>query len=174
MNLTLAEAAIGAGAMLETPSSVANAGAIETSGYSIDSRTVRPGELFFAVRGERFDGHDFVAAALERGAVARWCRGPGSLPFPTRLWRTRCWLPKTRWLALQMLAAHVRRRWGRTVVAITGSAGKTTTKDAIAAALGAKLNVLKSQGNLNNAFGLPLQLLRLDAGSRVSRWSRWA
>ena len=58
MNLTLAEAAIGAGAVLEAPTSVENAGALITTGYSIDSRTVAPGELFFAVRGERFDGHD--------------------------------------------------------------------------------------------------------------------
>ena len=64
-------------------------------------------------------------------------------------------------LALQALAVHVRRQWGRLVVAITGSAGKTTTKEAVAVALGAKFNVLKSQGNLNNGFGLPLQLLRL-------------
>jgi UDP-N-acetylmuramoyl-tripeptide--D-alanyl-D-alanine ligase len=65
-------------------------------------------------------------------------------------------------VALQALAAQVRRQWGRTVVAITGSAGKTTTKEAVAVALGAKFNVLKSRGNLNNGFGLPLELLRLE------------
>jgi UDP-N-acetylmuramoyl-tripeptide--D-alanyl-D-alanine ligase len=65
-------------------------------------------------------------------------------------------------MALQALAAHMRRRWGKRVVAITGSAGKTTTKEAVAAALGAKFNVLKSRGNLNNGFGMPLQLLRLE------------
>ena len=65
-------------------------------------------------------------------------------------------------VALQALASHVRRQWGKRVVAITGSAGKTTTKEAIAAALATKFNVLKSQGNLNNDFGLPLQLLRLE------------
>ena len=70
MKLTLAEAAIGAGAVLEAPASVPNAGALVAHGYSIDSRTVAAGELFFAVRGERLDGHDYVAAALERGAIA--------------------------------------------------------------------------------------------------------
>src|SRR5215475_12509370 len=70
MKLTLAEAALGAGAVLEAPASHPNAGALVVDGYSIDSRTIAPGELFFAVRGERFDGHDFVAAAAERGAMA--------------------------------------------------------------------------------------------------------
>jgi UDP-N-acetylmuramoyl-tripeptide--D-alanyl-D-alanine ligase len=69
---------------------------------------------------------------------------------------------------LQALAAHVRRQWGRRVVAVTGSAGKTTTKEAIAAALGAKFNVLKSQGNLNNASACPCNCLRLEAGARVA------
>ena len=64
MKLTLAEAAIGAGAVLEAPSSIPNAGALHVSGYSIDSRTVAPGELFFAVKGDRLDGHNFIVAAL--------------------------------------------------------------------------------------------------------------
>ena len=69
MNLTLSEAAIGTGAVLEAPASVANAGALMASGYSIDSRTVGAGELFFAVKGERLDGHEFIGSALGRGAV---------------------------------------------------------------------------------------------------------
>ena len=70
MKLTLAEAAVGTGAVLEATASVPNAGALVAQGYSIDSRTIAAGELFFAVRGERFDGHDFVAGAVERGAIA--------------------------------------------------------------------------------------------------------
>jgi UDP-N-acetylmuramoyl-tripeptide--D-alanyl-D-alanine ligase len=161
MNLTLAEAAIGAGAVLEAPASVANAGASEVRGYSIDSRTVGPGELFFAVRGERLDGHDFVAAALERGAVAAVVSRARVAGLPDAALAFPLLIAEDPLLALQALAGHVRRRWGKHVVAITGSAGKTTTKEATAAALGAKFNVLKSQGNLNNGFGLPLQLLRL-------------
>ena len=69
MRLTLAEAAIGTGALLEAPASVMHTGALVANGYSIDSRTIAAGELFFAVRGERFDGHDFVAGAVERGGA---------------------------------------------------------------------------------------------------------
>jgi UDP-N-acetylmuramoyl-tripeptide--D-alanyl-D-alanine ligase len=162
MNLTLAEAAIGAGAVLEAPASWANAGTLTARGYSIDSRTVGPGELFFAVRGERFDGHDFVAAALARGAVAAVVSRTRVASLPDAGLAVPLLIAEDPLAALQSLAAHVRRQWGRRVVAITGSAGKTTTKEAVAAALGAKFNVLKSQGNLNNGFGLPLQLLRLE------------
>jgi len=168
VNLTLAEAAIGAGAVLETPSSVANAGALVVTGYSIDSRTVSPGELFFAVRGERFDGHDFVAPAFERGAVAAVVSRARAASLPDAALARPLLIAEDPLLALQSLAAQVRRQWGRRVVAITGSAGKTTTKEAVAAALGAKFNVLKSRGNLNNGFGLPLQLLRLTAEHEVA------
>ncbi len=162
MKLTLAEAAMGAGAVLEAPASVVQAGALVVSGYSIDSRTVVPGELFFAVRGDRLDGHDFVVAAVERGAIAAVVSRARVAALPDAALAVPLLIAEDTLVALQALAAHVRRRWGKRVVAVTGSAGKTTTKEAIAAALSAKFNVLKSIGNLNNAFGLPLQLLRLE------------
>jgi UDP-N-acetylmuramoyl-tripeptide--D-alanyl-D-alanine ligase len=168
MKLTLAEAAIGAGAMLEAPACVAQAGALEVTGYSIDSRTVAPGELFFAVRGDRLDGHDFVVAAVERGALGAVVSRERVAALPDAALAVPLLICEDPLLALQALAAHVRRRWGKRVVAITGSAGKTTTKEAVAAALGAKFNVLKSQGNLNNAFGLPLQLLRLKPEHEIA------
>lgn len=162
MKLTLAEAAVGAGAVLEAPASVMNAGALVASGYSIDSRTLAPGELFFAVRGERLDGHDYVASAVERGAVAAVVSRAKVASLPDVALSIPLLITEDSLAAMQSLAWHVRRQWGRHVIAVTGSAGKTTTKEAIATALGAKYNVLKSKGNLNNAFGLPLQLLRLE------------
>lgn len=168
MKLTLAEAAIGAGAVLEAPSSFANAGALTVSGYSIDSRTAGEGDLFFAVRGERLDGHDFASAALARGAVAAVVSRTRVSSLPDEVLSAPLLIAEDPLLALQSLAAHTRRQWGRRVVAITGSAGKTTTKEAIATALEAKFKVLKSQGNLNNGFGLPLQLLRLEPEHEIA------
>jgi len=162
MNLTLAEVAMGARAVLEAPASVTNAGALVASGYSIDSRTIAPGELFFAVRGERHDGHDFVAAAFDRGAVAAVVSHARAASLPDAALAHPLLITDDPLLSLQALAHHARLQWGHHLVAITGSAGKTTTKEAVAAALSAKFRVLKSQGNLNNNFGLPLQLLRLQ------------
>jgi UDP-N-acetylmuramoyl-tripeptide--D-alanyl-D-alanine ligase len=162
MKLTLAEAAIGAGAVLEAPAGIANPGTLAVSGYSIDSRTVNAGELFFAVRGERLDGHDFLCGALNRGAIAAVVSRARVASLPDAVLAVPLLIAEDPLVALQSLAAHVRRQWGRRVVAITGSAGKTTTKEAVAAALGAQFNVLKSRGNLNNGFGLPLELLRLE------------
>lgn len=162
MKLTLAEAAMGAGAVLEAPASVAHAGAIEAKAYSINSRTVNAGELFFAVRGERLDGHDFIEAALKRGAIAAVVSRARAATLPDSVLAVPLLIAEDTLAALQSLAGHVRRHWGRRLVAVTGSAGKTTTKEAAAVALGAGFNVLKSQGNLNNGFGLPLQLLRLE------------
>jgi UDP-N-acetylmuramoyl-tripeptide--D-alanyl-D-alanine ligase len=146
-------------------------GDAEALGYSIDSRTIAAGELFFAVSGERLDGHDFVEAALANGAVAavvsmRWLAPAGI--GARRLLRVPdhdgCGVLDS----LQRLARAVRRHWGKRVVGITGSAGKTTTKDAVAQVLAARFHVLKSQGNLNNGFGLPLQLLRLEEEHEVA------
>jgi len=128
-------------------------------GYSIDSRTVLPRDLFFAVKGERLDGHDFVEQALSRGAaaavvrrdqLARYLNPAGLLAVDDTL------------VALQTLATAVRKMWGKTSIGITGSMGKTTTKEAIAHLLAVKYRVHRSKGNFNNHFGLPLGLLTLE------------
>ncbi|PYX64261.1 MAG: UDP-N-acetylmuramoyl-tripeptide--D-alanyl-D-alanine ligase [Acidobacteria bacterium] len=128
-------------------------------GYSIDSRTVRPGELFFAVRGERLDGHDFIDQALVRGAVAAVVRRDHLARYPIR---AQLVAVEDTLVALQTLATAVRRMWARPLIAVTGSVGKTTTKDAIAHVLASRFRVLKSEGNFNNHFGLPLMLLKLE------------
>jgi UDP-N-acetylmuramoyl-tripeptide--D-alanyl-D-alanine ligase len=143
----------------------------EAVGYSIDSRTIAAGELYFAVKGERLDGHDFVEAALVNGAVAavvsmRWL-APDEMDY-CKLLRVPDHDADGVLLSLQRLAHAVRRSWGGRVIGITGSAGKTTTKDAVAQVLDARFNVLKSQGNLNNGFGLPLQLLKLEPEHEVA------
>ncbi|TCK74361.1 UDP-N-acetylmuramoyl-tripeptide--D-alanyl-D-alanine ligase [Acidipila rosea] len=160
MNLDLATAALEAGGKLRLPGKPI--GELIATGYSIDSRTMQAGELFFAVRGERFDGHDFIEAAFAREAVAAVVAESQLLNLPERVRSLPLIVVDDPLLGLQRLAAYVRRHWGRLLIGITGSAGKTTTKDAIAAVLSMKCRVLKSQGNLNNGFGLPLQLLKLD------------
>ena len=134
-------------------------------GYSIDSRTVSAGELFFAVRGERLDGHDFVEQALAAGALGAVVAREHAARFSAT---NRILVVEDTLAALQALAAAVRRLWGKALIAITGSAGKTTTKEAIAHLLSTKFHVLKSEGNLNNHFGLPLQLLRLESGHEIA------
>ena len=131
----------------------------EAQGYSIDSRSLKPGELFFAVKGERLDGHDYVEAALEKGAVAAVVRTDQLQRYPDK---SRLLPVNDTLVALQTLATAVRRLWGKPLVGVTGSAGKTTTKEAIAHVLGSRLRVLKSEGNFNNHFGLPLMLLKLE------------
>jgi len=134
-------------------------------GYSIDSRTIRAGELFFAVKGERFDGHDFVSAALENGAAAAVVRQD---QWHRYSWTTKLLVVDDTLIALQTLATAVRKVWGKPLVGVTGSAGKTTTKEAIAHVLGARFRVLKSEGNFNNHFGLPLMLLKLEPEHEVA------
>jgi UDP-N-acetylmuramoyl-tripeptide--D-alanyl-D-alanine ligase len=139
--------------------------ATRVTGVSIDSRTVAPGELFFAIRGPRHDGHDFVRAALAGGAAAAVIEHDRLGRFGTDLQSRLLGVDDTR-AALGCLARAVRRAWGaegkRRLAAITGSSGKTTTKGILAALLASRMPVLRSEGNLNNAYGLPLTLCRLD------------
>src|SRR5580658_873928 len=128
-------------------------------GYSIDSRSIQPGELFFAVKGERMDGHDFVNKALENGAVAAVIRKDQLTRYPTK---ARLMTVDDTLAALQTLASAVRRLWAKSLIGVTGSTGKTTTKEAIAHVLSSRFRVLKSEGNFNNHFGLPLMLLKLE------------
>jgi UDP-N-acetylmuramoyl-tripeptide--D-alanyl-D-alanine ligase len=128
-------------------------------GYSIDSRTVGPGQLFFAVKGERLDGHDFVQQALEKGASAAVVRNDQLSRYPGQM---RLLAVEDTLVALQTVATAVRKLWGKPLIAVTGSAGKTTTKEAIAHVLSTRFRVLKSEGNFNNHFGLPLMLLKLE------------
>jgi UDP-N-acetylmuramoyl-tripeptide--D-alanyl-D-alanine ligase len=144
---------------------------LEAIGYSIDSRTIGAGELFFAVKGERVDGHDYVAAALANGAVAavvamHWL--PSDELDPCLLLRVPDDCEDCVLSAMQRLANAVRREWGGRLIGVTGSAGKTTTKEAVATVLGSRFRVLKSEGNLNNGYGLPLQLLKLEPEHQVA------
>ncbi|MGH9786641.1 MAG: UDP-N-acetylmuramoyl-tripeptide--D-alanyl-D-alanine ligase, partial [Terriglobia bacterium] len=141
-------------------------GGCRVAGYSIDSRTLRPGELFFAVRGRRLDGHDYVIAALAAGAAAAVAAADRVNDFPVEV-RPRLLPVREPLEALQKLAAAARRRWGGPVAAVTGSMGKTTTKQMIAALLRTRYRVLENEGNLNNHFGVPLSLLRLEPETEV-------
>lgn len=151
-------------------------------GYSIDSRTLRPGELFFAVKGDRFDGHDFVESALNRGAVAAVIRknkdkekekekdkekAPQHQHAP-HADSNHLLLVDDTLVALQTLAIAVRKLWGKTAIGITGSMGKTTTKDAVAHLLSTRHRVHCTRGNFNNHFGLPLGLLTLEPESDMA------
>jgi UDP-N-acetylmuramoyl-tripeptide--D-alanyl-D-alanine ligase len=120
---------------------------------------VGPSQLFFAVKGERLDGHDFVESALEKGAVTAVVRKDQLRRYPKQ---TRLLAVEDTLVALQTLATAVRKLWGKPLIGVTGSAGKTTTKEAIAHVLSARFRVLKSEGNFNNHFGLPLMLLKLE------------
>lgn len=132
-------------------------------GVSIDSRTVAPGALFVALRGERFDGHAFLDRAVAAGAAGVLV----SEPPPAPLGVATIVVPDTL-VALQTLGHDVRLRSGASVVAIVGSAGKTTTKEVTADFLSARYVVYRNQGNLNNHIGLPLSLIELRSGPEIA------
>jgi len=136
------------------------------AGVSIDSRTVQPGELFIAIRGPRHDGHGFVAGALERGAAAGVVARERIGEYPAEV-QGKLFAVADTLAGLQQLARRACESWraakpGRIIGAVAGSVGKTTTKEILAALVGARFRVLKTQGNLNNEYGLPLTLLKID------------
>lgn len=140
---------------------------VTVRGVSIDSRTMEAGQVFFAIRGPRFDGHDFVGQALGKGAAAAVV-DKGFFDRAEAKVRANLIPVRDTVLAIQQLARGIRRRWGKKVVAVTGSTGKTTTKELIAALLGTTLKVLKSPGNLNNQYGLPLALLQVEPSDEAA------
>lgn len=167
----------------------AAAPAVKVSGWSVDTRTQNPGDVYFALRGPNHDGHRFVAAALEKGAAAVVMEidsflgameerarpesgsgrptpptdGNGCADVPVPILA----VPDTL-RALQDAGAWARRQWGGMVVGVTGSAGKTTTKDAIAHLLSVEMAVGRTIANFNNNVGLPLSILRLPDGCRAA------
>jgi len=142
----------------------------EPAGFALDSRAIKAGELFVAIPGERVDGHQFVREVLEKGACAAMVTHH-RLPFADDLgdYAGRLLFVDNTVCAFQGLAARVVAEWHRPVVGVTGSAGKTTMKDLIAHCLGEGGNVLKSSGNLNTCYGMPLVLARMIVeGARPS------
>jgi len=134
--------------------------ALRVAGWSVDTRTQNTGDVYFALRGPNHDGHDFVARAVAQGAAAVVVERAGAGGCELVVGDTL--------RALQNLGAWARRQWGGTVVAVTGSAGKTTTKDAIAHLLAAEFSVGKTVKNFNNHVGVPLSILRLPDGCRAA------
>jgi len=160
--LTVSEIAQFAGATLSSGD-----GTVVINKVSTDSRTIKPGELFVALHGENFEGHDFVEAGAKAGATGalvdlNWA---GSVPNDFVLLRATDTLQ-----AYQMLAANYRRSLTLKVLAITGSNGKTSTKDFAASVLARKFRVTKTEGNFNNHVGLPRTILEATSGDQIAVW----
>ncbi|MEE8348544.1 MAG: UDP-N-acetylmuramoyl-tripeptide--D-alanyl-D-alanine ligase [Acidobacteriota bacterium] len=158
INLSVAEVADVLGAKIDgartLPASLA------FPAVSIDSRTIRKGECFVAFGGKRFNGHEFVEEALEKGASTVILSQPPPCP---ENWEDRLFLKVSDTeAALQTLAHYLRQRWGKSLVAISGSVGKTTTREFSATLLGRRFKVVQSPGNLNNEVGVPLSLLQIS------------
>src|SRR6185312_15983137 len=142
-------------------------GTVVINKVSTDSRTIKPGELFVALRGENFEGHDFVEASAKAGATGalvdlNWA---GNVPNNFVLLRATDTLQ-----AYQMLAANYRRSLALRVLAITGSNGKTSTKDFAASVLARKFRVTKTEGNFNNHIGLPRTILDATSEHEIAVW----
>ena len=139
-------------------------GSTAFSAVNTDTRTVAPGELFVALRGDRFDAHSFLGEAVKRGAsgvVVSDAVAAAGLGVPV-------YIVTDTTVALGHLGRYRRRAWGKTVVAIAGSNGKTSTKEMTTAALGSRLAVYATRGNLNNHVGVPLTLLAIPDDADVA------
>jgi UDP-N-acetylmuramoyl-tripeptide--D-alanyl-D-alanine ligase len=138
---------------------------IISTGFSIDSRTLRPGDCFFAIQGKNFDGHQFIPESMAKGASLIVANKASSF-FPNQVWPI-VFVEDTL-SALKLLASYVRKKWGRRLIGITGSNGKTTTKEITSHLLGSKFQVFKSAGNFNNEYGLPLSILRITEQHEIA------
>src|ERR1700740_2360571 len=139
------------------------AGSAVVTAVSTDTRSIQPGQLFVALRGDRFDAHDFLATALEQGAAAALVERvneelPGLPQIQVRDSLT----------GLQTLARNYRRKFQIPIVGITGSNGKTSTKEMVAAVLSERFQITKTSGNLNNHIGIPLSVLRFERQHQVA------
>jgi len=142
---------------------------MEIKGISIDSRTVREGELFIAIRGDRYDGHDFVPDAIRKGAWGAVVERSALEAQFAALGGLKNVIPvEDTLVSLQEISLMHRKKFPVPVIAVTGSNGKTTTKEMLASILLQRGPVLKTEGNLNNHIGVPLTLLRLDARHRAA------
>lgn len=134
----------------------------EIKGAVLDSRLVEEGYLFFATKGEKVDGHDFVKTAFEKGALCAVCeRVPEGVNGPVIV-------VKDSFVAIKKIAEYYRSNLNIKVVGITGSVGKTSTKECIASVLSQKYNVLKTEGNFNNEVGLPLTVLKIRDNHEIA------
>lgn len=136
------------------------AATVRFTGVSTDTRSIQPGDLFVALVGEKFDGHDFIAQAVQKGAAGVLV-SKSVIPALAENMPGAVVTVQDTLLALQQLASFHRSRYSIPVIAVTGSNGKTTTKDMTAAVLSRKYKVLKTEANYNNEIGLPLTLLQL-------------
>ena len=137
------------------------------SGVSIDSRSLKADQLFAAIKGPKFDGHDFLAAAQQSGAAAALVSVHNSKDKPGVEGLSLITVPDTT-AALQQLAGYYRKKFSLKMAAVTGSNGKTTTKEMTARVLSRKYRVLKNQGNLNNQYGIPLSLFNIEKGHQAA------
>lgn len=153
IELTLKEAILASGGTLVHGETIIGGENAVVSGITLDSRRVEPGCLFVGIKGERVDGHDYIGVAVEKGALA--AISEKEVPFPhIRV--------ESSLAAMQGIAGYIREKSGVKVVAVVGSVGKTSTRQMLSCVLSQKFDILSTEGNFNNEFGVPQMLFRLE------------